>query len=64
MKKSIAIGIGVVVAIAITAYAVTNEFSFEKTKETGEKTSVNSTAGKNKTYDISVSETVGLKSAP
>jgi hypothetical protein len=64
MKKNIAIGIGVVIAIAIAAYAVTNEFSFEQTKETGEKTSVNSTVGKNKTYDISVSETVGLKSAP
>ncbi len=64
MKKSIAIAIGVVIAIAIVAYVVTNEFVFEKTKEIGEKTSVNSTSGKNKTYDISVSETVGLKSAP
>ncbi len=64
MKKSIAIAIGVIIVIAIAAYVTTNEFSFEKTKETGEKTSVNSTAGKNKTYEISVSETMGVKSAP
>jgi len=63
MKKSIAIGIGVIIAIAIAVYAVTNEFSFEKIKETGGKTSINSTTGK-KTYDISVSETVGIKSVP
>lgn len=62
MNKSIAIGIGIMIAIAVIAYVVTSEFSYDKTKETGEKNNSSSIASKNKTYEITASETVGVRS--
>ena len=62
MNKKIAIGIGIIIAIGVVAYVVTSEFSYEKTTEIGGKNNSNSTTNKNKTYEITASESIGIKS--
>ncbi len=64
MNKKIAIGIGIMIAIAVITFVITNELSYEK-KEIGEKNgSATQIMNKSKTYEITASETVGVKSPP
>lgn len=62
MNKKIAIGIGIIIAIVVVAYVVTSEFSYEKTTEISGKNNSTSATNKNKTYEITASESIGIRS--